>query len=71
MDVFITYISRPIDKFKNLVSQLFIGTQNSEFKKYCGIIDSLAFLVLDKVLNKWLKEDIPFHAGDLLFYFDF
>ncbi|KAE9522791.1 hypothetical protein AGLY_016832 [Aphis glycines] len=50
-----------------------IYKEESEFRKYCGMIDSLAFLPLNKVLDGMtcLKENIPPHAEDLLFYFDF
>jgi len=47
--------------------------KDSEFRKYCGMIDSLAFLPLGKVLDGMtcLKENIPPHAENLLFYFDY
>lgn len=37
------------------------------------MIDGLAFVPLDKVVDgmTYLKENIPPHAEDLLFYFDF
>jgi len=51
-----------------------IYKQDSDFRKYCGMIDSLAFLSLNKVLDGMqtcLKENIPPYAEDLLFYFYF
>jgi len=50
-----------------------IYKEDSDFRKYCGMIDSLAFLPLDKVIDGMtcLKENIPPYAEDLLFYFDF
>lgn len=50
-----------------------IYKQDRAFRKFCGMIDSLSFLSLDKVLDGMtcLKENIPLHAEDLLFYFDF
>lgn len=49
-----------------------IYKENIEFRNYCGMIDSLAFLPLNKVLDRmaYLKENIPPHADEILIYFD-
>jgi len=42
------------------------------FRKFCTMVDSLAFLPLDDVKNgmKWLKKNIPTRAEDFIIYFD-
>jgi len=42
------------------------------FRKFCGMVDSLAFLPLDYVKNgmEYLKQNIPTGGEDFLIYFD-
>ncbi|KAE9545336.1 hypothetical protein AGLY_000879 [Aphis glycines] len=70
--VFLSFVS--VDSTHRILQKISLETiykEDSEFRKYCGMIDSLAFLPLDKVLDGLtrLKENIPPHAENLLFYF--
>ncbi|KAF0768567.1 Uncharacterized protein FWK35_00001558 [Aphis craccivora] len=50
-DIFITYVNRYIENFKNFVCKEFIKMIPINFRQFCGILDGLAILPQDKVLD--------------------
>jgi len=71
MNVFSICVSQAKKKFRNLVCQ-YIYKQDSDFRQFCGMVESFPFLPLDKLPDRMtcFKEIIPPDAEVLVFYFD-